>query len=91
MGTTTLLNTTDLVIFEIPNWVYEKIYPVFAAVRVERLNFVMTDDGWNTQNLNVTLTKLGNNKLSMQVTGGDVLLTSAKAFRLAFDLLIDNE
>ena len=83
-------STTAIVNFYVPKWIYDKIYPVFANVYIEQKSFNMTDvAGWSTQTVSTALKK-ESNVLGIRLTS-NVTLTAKRGFRIAYDLLIDNE
>lgn len=90
----TIANTTEFVVtdviakFEIPSFILNKIYPIFASV-VELKAIPLYADNYSSQNMTVQFRK-ETNDLRIQPTG-TITLTSNRAFRMQFDLLIDSE
>ena len=74
--------------FTVPEWVYNKIFPV-ASTYLDSKDIALRDENWGTQAITVAFVK-GDNALRVYLTSS-VTLTSTKGFRIAFDLLIDNE
>ena len=75
-------------ITNIPKWILDKIYPVFASnLEIASINAYAT--GWGTQSLSFILSKPSADALLIR-TANNVTLTDDRGFRIAFDLLIDN-
>ena len=72
----------------LPKWVHDKIVKVFATNSIETKQMSLNADNYSTQNVGVTLQKVTN---EIQVYMNSVTLTADRAFRLVFDILIDNE
>ena len=87
---TALPSLTNLDVYSLPLWVYNKIYPVWATTYIELKALVLRDNDWVSQSVNVTLTRVSSNRLAIQ-TAGAITLTATRKFRIQFDLLIDNE
>lgn len=87
----TVLNAADSFgYYALPEWILDKIIPVFATNYIEVRSAQLRDDSWTSQNVTVGLYK-GPSGISIIVTGSGLTLTSNKTMRLQFDLLIDNE
>lgn len=81
---------TTIATVNIPSWIVEKIVNVFVNatyVCIERIKGY--DATVNTQELLCVLRKTTGG--SIEINTGSLTLTSAKDFRVEFDLLIDNE
>ena len=76
----------------LPDWIMEKIVPVFAG-NVSINSVTLADDSWGTQTGQFTLRKTTvDDATVVQINFVSTLtLTSTKSFRVQFDLLIDNE
>lgn len=74
----------------VPDWIKNKIYPLFATSYIEVKSFTLRADDWSTQNLSVNFIKNASNKL-LFVVGSSLTLSANRHARLQFDLLIDNE
>ena len=85
---TKILNSVNWATFNIPKFIKDKIYPVWANNYIERKLVVLFADNWTSQNATAVLAK-GDN-ISIQ-TSGDITLTADRSFRIQFDLLIDSE
>ena len=73
----------------IPEWVLDKIYPTVSTI-IENKTCIFYDATFGSQNTQVFLEKYSSpKKLSIYMNGFTV--TNDRNFRLAFDLLIDNE
>lgn len=85
---TTYTNGTKLASFVLPNYIMDKIVPVWATRNIERKVYNVYDDSWGSQSNVVVLTKY--DTLDIQ-QGTDFTATSDKKVRIQFDLLIDSE
>lgn len=88
-NSTVIANSANIAQYTLPNWIRNKIYPVWGTYYIETkdINFTATD--WSKQTSGVTLTKLTN---TINITKSSALtLTANRGFRIQFDLLIDNE
>ena len=72
----------------LPEWIFNKIFSVFGP-NIERKDISYWSSGVVSQSGYAYLQKLTANKLGIYLTG--VTFTDDRAFRLSFDLLIDNE
>lgn len=89
-NTTAVVDGTVLATFKIPNFILNKIYPVWASQNIEMKQVSMYASNWSTQPLMTTFLKY--NGLQIVKSGGSTLtLTADRSFRIQFDLLIDNE
>ena len=82
-----IANNTALVLFNLPAWVLDKIFPVWSNA-IEVKTFALNDDNWSTQTIPITLYKTSNDV--RLYTGTSITLTAKRYFRMYFDLLIDN-
>lgn len=71
----------------LPEWIFDKIYPTFSVI-VELKPVTIYASDYTTQNLSVQLQKRDSD---MQIHTSSLTTTKARMFRIAFDLLIDNE
>lgn len=85
-----ILTNDDVATFTLPEWIYNKIIPVWASTRIEAKNTVFYNDDWSSQSVGIVLTKLSGNTISFKSVS-DITFTKDRAFRVAFDLLIDND
>lgn len=86
---TELINSANVCeLTTLPSWIVEKIYPVFNDV-IERKKFDASASSWGTQILDVALRK-NESGVFIRLASG-LTLTADRGFRIAFDLLIDNE
>ena len=88
-NTTTLDNITFVYFKNIPSWILDKIYPVWANIYIENKSINATADNFTTQELSFILYK-NLNQITVR-TLSNITLTADRGFRIAFDLLIDNE
>ena len=87
---TTAINNISFVYFKsLPAWILDKIYPVWADIYIETKDIKATADNFTTQTLSMILYK-GVNQMVVRTTS-NITLSADRGFRIAFDLLIDNE
>lgn len=82
-------NGTYLGTFKLPQWIFDKIYPVFGD-ELEIKEIYAYNDDWTSQNFNVDLNKSTNNTMIIRIVSGGITATKDRQFRIQFDLLIDN-
>lgn len=87
---TVIGNGTVLCEFVLPKWIFDKIYPVWGGAYIEYKEIDLRANNWIGQTLGVALYKGADNKVGFILPGG-ITLTDDRAFRVEFDLLIDNE
>ena len=85
---TTIANGIVIASFNLPDWILNKIYPVWGN-GIERKVTNLTASDWSKQDLDIALDKSTNSLRLLKVA--PVTLTADRGFRIAFDLLIDNE
>ena len=74
---------------ELPEWIMNKIYPIYTDTIVPYTTFkAFKDDGTTMQNVDVRLAK-GVNQLALIMYSNT--MTDDRIVRISFDLLIDNE
>jgi hypothetical protein len=73
----------------LPQYILNKITPLFDRVLVDFKTVTGRADNWSTQNISFTLVKYSNS-LHIEQTG-NVTLNDTRHFRIQFDLLIDDE
>ncbi|MBO7733410.1 MAG: hypothetical protein J6S67_12670 [Methanobrevibacter sp.] len=76
--------------FSIPSWISEKIYNVWAEY-IEIRTLTATASDWTTQTSGYVYGKLNDGRLFLQKINGSLVADKDRNFRIAFDLLIDNE
>ena len=77
--------------FTLPKWIYDKIYAVWSGY-LEVQSITMRADDWTGQDVGIALQKTSDNTMFfLCVNGADITLTADRGFRVAFDLIIDNE
>lgn len=76
--------------FTLPEWIIEKIYPVWSNY-VENKTLTLTASDWLTQTTTASLAKRSGGITIEHHRGSSLTLTADRGFRLQFDLLIDNE
>ena len=88
-NTTAILTNDVRCKFDLPQWILDKIFPVWDSSRVDIKAFPLIADDWSTQSLQFVMTKLSN---GIEIgNSAAVTLTADRSFRIQFDLLIDNE
>lgn len=87
-GTEIVQNNT-LANYVLPDYILNKIYPVWAATAIEGKTIVARDDSWGNQSINTVLSKTATG-LAVSLTS-NVTMTADRGFRLQWDLLIDTE
>ena len=85
---TTIANTNIASISDLPEWIINKINPLFSLV-VDRKEFSLYNSAWGSQTTAIALIK-GTGVLNIYQTGS-LTTTDSRNFRYQFDLLIDNE
>lgn len=85
-----LTNGTTIATYDLPQWILDKIYPVWGG-NLEVKNVTAYAGNWSNQicGLGFAIDTI-NNKLII-FKAGDLTLTAKRYFRAQFDLLIDNE
>lgn len=87
---TTLQGYTVLGEFTLPEWIWNKISPVWSGSAIEVKEVSLRADDYSLQTVNVLFQKLPGNKVGIQRTvSADFTLTATRGFRIQFDLLID--
>ena len=88
----TLSNGQALARFAIPQWIFDKIYPVFSsALEVKEVGLYNSDWSTESDNIKVVLTKVvGPTEMWFTHIGNTITMSKDRSFRIAFDLLIDN-
>ena len=88
-STTTIPSSAKLATFNPPQWIMDKIYPIFATKRIEVKGVNAWSSGWTSQTITAVLTK-ESNSINFE-TISSLTLTDDRSFRLQYDLVIDNE
>lgn len=83
----TALPFSELGHITLPEWIFSKIYPTYKDV-LERKSFLFGAEDGTTQQGTCILVK-DTDKMKIDIT--NITLTDTRGFRIAFDLLIDNE
>lgn len=83
-------NGVQVAVLDIPDWIKEKIIPLWNDVYVDSNGFRCWGDDWSTQDLRINLVKTNDNNIVLY-TGASTTFTAKRNCRIAFDLLIDNE
>ena len=74
--------------YELPQWIMDKIFPVWSSQYIESRTVIVINDDWTTQELGIVLQKTA---YGIQFTNvGSFTATKDRNFRIQFDLLIDN-
>ena len=77
-------------IFELPQWIMDKIVPVWNNRYIINYTGAFYGDDFTSQSYGCVLDKV-DNKLKFYFHTGSLTLTKKRATRIEFDLLIDNE
>lgn len=86
---TTLANGYSIARYTIPDYIKNKIYPVWSLYYIETKDVSFVGEDWSRQSSGFTLGKFPN---TINIAKSSSLtLTADRAFRIQFDLLIDNE
>ena len=81
----TVLTNKVFYITDLPQWIMDKIYPVFNdVIEVKSTPFYSSD--WSSQNAGFILNKAA----TLNITCGTFTATADRQFRCQFDLLIDD-
>lgn len=87
-NTTTLENNVNLATFDVPSYIWDKIYPVWLT-NIEAKSVDMYAQDWTKQ---TAFIKFAKSASKLTITMGTALtLTAERSFRVQFDLLIDAE
>ena len=86
--TATLSNSQLIANINLPDWIKEKITPVWSTVILYTQN-TFRDDSWGSVSCNFTLRK--ESALEIRSSTNFTNSSTEKICRIAFDLLIDNE
>ena len=89
LADTTGFNAIKICDVIIPEYIGEKIYPVFLS-KLEYKTATAYAENYTQQQLSISLSKFSNTNLQV-VKEGNTTLTADRAFRIQFDLLIDTE
>ena len=74
---------------DLPQWIKDKIFPIYSTIVVGKTISVFNADDGTSQTFSVFLRKLSNGKV--QITNYSLTTTKERVFRIDFDLLIDND
>ena len=81
--------STDVALIEIPEWVFNKIYPVGSSIYIEqKVIKAYSEDFSTSQDMAVSLRKRTN---SLDIVISSFTATAKRYFRAEFDLLIDDD
>ena len=72
----------------LPNWIFDKIKVLSGTSSAIRLDYKLHDTISNSQTATAVLSKSGS---ELRILSSSITLTADRAFRIQFDLLIDNE
>lgn len=83
---------TNFALYTLPEWIFDKIYPVFALQRIEVKEVVLYNDDWSEESNSpvLVLTKGSGGVIGFANVAPAFNVTKDRAFRVQFDLLIDN-
>ena len=87
--TTQILGNEVIAYVDIPEWVFNKIVPLWDSSVVDSGSFLLNANDWSTQAMTIGLSKMATNlRIRNEST---ITLTAERYIRVDFDLLIDNE
>ena len=78
---------THLVRYYPPQWILDKIFPVWSSVRIEVKQLQAFNDDWSHQDFDVTLSK--SDEYIYIDCNSTITMDKTRSFRIQFDLLID--
>lgn len=84
---TTALPFSALAYITLPSWIFNKIYPTYGIV-IERKSQLFGSSDTTTQSGTAILFK---DTTQIRISLASITMTATRSFRIAFDLLIDNE
>ena len=91
VANTTISDNTSLASVDVPQWILSKIYPISSSsVENKDVYSYKENAPWTTETFKVSLAKY-DDRLRINNIFGTQTLENNGAFRIAFDLLIDNE
>ena len=79
----------DIALFDLPSWIYNKIYPVWSAYLEDKV-ITCRATNWSSQDVDMALLKDAG-LMKIRLLGAPTTLTALRSFRVQFDLIIDNE
>lgn len=85
----TTLTTGNIATFTLPEWILNKIYPVWSNAYIEKKDIKFFADNFTEQTTTGILSK-GSTSIAIYVSSA-LTLTANRAFRIQFDLLIDTD
>lgn len=85
----TTLTTGNIATFTLPEWILNKIYPVWSSAYIEKKDIKFFADNFTEQTTTGILSK-GSTSIAIYVSSA-LALTANRAFRIQFDLLIDTD
>lgn len=83
----TVISTGTLAEVELPDYINDKIYPLFSDVVDRKVTTLYASD-YTSQTLQTNLQKASG---KLKITSGSLTLTASRNFRIQYDLLIDAE
>ena len=87
---TVIPNAFSFAYFSLPQWIYDKIYPIVDANVIERRVISFTASDYSTQDMPCTFEKRSGNAIYVRQSTVATTFTADRSFRIQFDLLIDN-
>lgn len=85
-----IANGNVLARYDLPEWIINKIYPIWDNKYIAMATVGLYADNWTSQSLNCVLSKPTSTRIEI-VSTSNLTLTANRKCRIAFDLLIDNE
>jgi len=89
-NTTVINDSTILATFTLPEWIINKIYPVWDITLESKVITLYASD-YTSQQTNCRLVKATNAMKILKSGGSALTLSKDRSFRIQFDLLIDSE
>lgn len=85
---TAITGNPTLVTFSLPKWIHDKIFALYSDV-IDVSAILLRNSTGSTQNATARLIKASSNQVKVGVL--NFTATDDRTFRIAFDLLIDND
>lgn len=90
LNTTVISNGTGLCDLQLPEWIFNKIVPVWANAAIVLNQDVAFADDWSSQTFANYIYTSSNNRLVVS-KNASLTLSATRNVRITYDLLIDNE
>ena len=90
VDTTEITGGVAMATLNLPDWVKNKIIPLWQSNYIDTKTFNAFADNWSTQTIQVHFYKSLQGAITLR-TGNNITLSADRHCRIVFDLLIDNE